>query len=442
MRTTDQILPPHSLEAERCYIGCLLLAPLETLDSRPADPEVFYDLRHRFIYSEISEMAKAGKPVDLITVSQTLRDLGQLETAGGVAYLSSCMDEVPSAANLPYYYDILLDKMVLRKKEAYHKEEIENIRSFSGEISEYLVQSKAKLDSIIESGRVGNDGTMTGKEGANGFIDYAEKMVKNAGAYTGIPTGWRIYDKLTWGLQPGEMNIFGARPATGKTSVLCNVANHVALDLKVPVLIFSYEMTADRIVRRMSCQRARVNSQHLREGVVDERDIHRLGQAASEIANARLFIHDHSGTTTAQMRSIVRDHVRKHGVKLVMVDYLQRVPCQRRDKRNEEVAGVSTDLANMFKDFKVSSLVLAQLNRDSVGQAPKESDLGQSGQIETDADTITLLYKDPEATFVQDKWRYHFLMPKNRDGNCGVAHMLFDRQFTNFETSDDQFWFK
>jgi replicative DNA helicase len=446
VRTVDlskqPVLPPHSIEAEQGYLGCLLLAPESTLESSPLDPSAFYDLRHKMLSEKIIEWSVAGMPIDLVTVSCKLRDAQQLEALGGVAYLSQLMDAVPSAANAPYYRDIIREKAALRAMREYHEESILEIYTFDGEFDKYVAQSRGKFDSVMDVVHQTPVDAMDGKAGAIAFMNEADRLMQNKGAYTGVPTGWKNYDKITWGLQHGQMNVIGARPSTGKTSALCDVVNNAAVVERIPTLVFSYEMTKERIYFRLACQLARVNSKHLKEGVITEGDMSRLNSAISRISSAPIYVIDNSRITVPEMRPIVRHFMKTKGVKLACIDYLQKIPAARgREKKHEEVASVSTDLQDLFKDTGAASLILAQLNRDADEQRPKMSDMGQSGQIETDADTITLLWRDPKFQLDDPFWRYQFMVAKSRDGENGIAHMKFFREHTHFEASDERFKF-
>ena len=435
-------LPPHSIEAEQGILGCFLLAPDESRDRCNIAPDDFYDLRHRELFVVILDTMVAGQPVDMISVSTKLKDLNLLDTVGGVAYLSSLLDAVPSTANLPYYSEIVKEKRYMREKLRFHVEQADKIHSFSGDISSFRAQSAAEFEAIEDILTETTASVVDAKEGSKRFLDYATTMMENRGAFTGIPTGWQRYDEVTWGWQPGEYNIVAARPGHGKTAVLCCAVNNIAVEKRIPSLVFSYEMKADRLIMRLACIRAGVNAKSLKMGELTEMEIYRLQQAITQIAAAPLHIVDSSRVRSGQIKGLIRHYQKAHGVRFVGLDYLQRIPPDTtRDKRNEEVAAISTELANTFKELGVSSCVLAQLNRDADGRCPKESDLGQSGQIETDADTITLLWKDPEAGLVDERWNYKFLIPKNRDGENGVVNMVFNRGITRFEPSGDRFEF-
>lgn len=436
----NELQPIHSQEAEEAYIGCLLLDYDATTEKAPANPDWFYDLRLRTIYEEILTL---GRKVDIILFCQTLRDNKQLEAVGGVVYISSLMDVVPSAANALYYRDIIKEKAALRKLDQWHQLAPKGIREFQGEFDQFVAKTRSEFESILEESEATSVEVMDGLKGAHEFVNEAQHYEALNGAYSGIPTGWKNLDDLTWGLQFGQMNLFGARPSTGKTSILGNVVEHNAIDLHTPCLVFSYEMTARRLIFRLACARAGVNSKLVKQAALTEGDMQKLMLAVDAIKRAPIYIVDCTRITVPEMRPIVRRYMRDKGVKLVAIDYLQKIPAvnQRQDKHHQ-IAEVSGDLQKLFKDTGAASLILAQLNRDAAGQRPKESDIGQSGQIETDADTIILPWRDPNFTFDQAQWAYQFLVPKSRDGEQGVAHMWFTPTLTKFSRSLDRHSFK
>jgi replicative DNA helicase len=287
-------LPPHSLEAEQGVLGCILLSPSENLglclEKLKGGPEVFYDLRHQHLFEVLVEMYDKKEAIDMVTVPQKLKDKNQLEGVGGLAYLASLPDAVPSAANLTYYLDIVREKSLLRKM-------IQTCTGVIGQIFEYEGEVDQLLDGIerdvlrISEERVETD-AHTIKELVHKAINTIEEFHQRQGMLTGISTGYPDLDKLTSGLHGGEMIVIAARPSVGKTSLAMNLAEHVAIDQKLAVGVFSLEMTAESLVLRMLCSRARVNLRDMREGFLAERDFPKLTGAAGKLANAPLFIDD------------------------------------------------------------------------------------------------------------------------------------------------------
>ncbi|MBI4664229.1 MAG: replicative DNA helicase, partial [Verrucomicrobia bacterium] len=318
-------LPPHSLEAEQGVLGCILLSPNEGLgvciEKFRRGSEVFYDLRHRCIFELLVEMFDQKEAIDLITVQQRLKDKHQLEAVGGIAYLSELADHVPSAANLEYYLDIVREKFLLRKM-------IQTCTGVVGRVYEHEGEVDALLDEVerdilrISEDRV-EASSRTIKELVHKAITTIEEFHQRQGMLTGIGTGFPDFDKMTSGLHGGEMIVIAARPSMGKTSLAMNIAEHVAIDQKLAVGVFSLEMTAESLVLRMLCSRSRVNLRNIREGFLAERDFPKLTGSAGKLASAPLFIDDSSGLSILQLRAKARRMYQQYGIKLFVIDYLQ-----------------------------------------------------------------------------------------------------------------------
>jgi replicative DNA helicase len=261
---------------------------------------------------------------------------------------------------------------------------------------------------------------------------------------TGLGTGFPDFDKMTSGLHEGEMIVIAARPSMGKTSLAMNVAEHVALDLRLPVGVFSLEMTADSLVLRMLCSRARVNLRSIRDGFLAERDFPKLTGAAGKMANAPLFIDDSSGLSILQLRAKARRMYQQYGIKLFVIDYLQLLhsTARRAENRQQEIADISSGIKALAKELKVPVIVLSQLNRElekDKNRKPRLSDLRESGAIEQDADLVALLYKpssdDEDAPAEQEAAPVNLLIAKQRNGPTGDVNLTFLKSYTRFESA-------
>ncbi len=444
-------LPPHSIEAEQGVLGCVLLSPHdcmgECIEKLKSGPDIFYDLRHQTLFQTLTEMYDQKQAIDLITLQQRLKNIQQLENVGGLAYLSSLPDAVPSAANLEYYLDIVLEKYLLRKM-------IQTCTGVVGRVFDYEGQVDALLDEVerdilrISEERV-TGASLTIKELVNKAISKIEEYHQTHGMLTGISTGFADFDKMTTGLHEGEMIVIAARPSVGKTSLAMNIAEHVSLELKVPVGVFSLEMTADQLVLRMLCSRSRVNLRNIRDGFLAERDFPKLTGAAGKLAGAPLFIDDSSALSILQLRAKARRMWQQFGIKLFVIDYLQLLnsTSRRAENRQQEIAEISGGIKSLAKELSVPIIVLSQLNRElekrGPGERPRLSDLRESGAIEQDADLVGLLYRetknkdgDDETNEVeQDAIPVKLCIAKQRNGPTGDVDLTFLKSYTRFESA-------
>lgn len=448
-------LPPHSIEAEQGVLGCVLLSPNDTLGETvqkfKAGSEVFYDLRHRTIYELLVEMYDKKEPIDLITVQQRLKDRQQLDAVGGLGYLASLPDAVPTAANLDYYQEIVREKYLLRKMIQTCTEVVGRVYEYEGEIDALLDEVEKDILHISEARVEAESNTI--KDLVRTAIKTIEDYHQRQGALTGLGTGFIDFDKMTSGLHAGEMIVIAARPSLGKTSLAMNIAEHVAVDQRLPVGVFSLEMTAESLVLRMLCSRSRMNLRNIREGFLAERDFPKLTNAAGKLAGAPLFIDDTPGLSILQMRAKARRMWQQYGIKLFIVDYLQLVhsTARRAENRQQEIADISNGIKSLAKELKVPVIVLSQLNREverEKGRKPRMADLRESGAIEQDADLIGLLYKaDPEnrkkaaTDDEEDEGRQqeaipvNLLIAKQRNGPTGDVHLTFLKSITRFESA-------
>lgn len=441
-------LPPYAPDAERGILGCIFLAPNEALGEclrsfRPG-AEAFYDLRHQTIYALMVKMYDDREPIDLITVQQRLRDVGQLDAVGGLTYLNQLADAVPSAANLAYYLEIVLEKHLLRRMLQTCTAVINRVYECEGDVPALLDEVERDILRINEERE--RPETRAIKDLVNTAINTIEELHARQGMLSGVGTGFSDLDKMTSGLHPGEMIVIAARPSMGKTSLAMNMAEHVAIDLKLPVGVFSLEMTAESLVLRMMCSRAEVNLRDVREGFLAERDFPRLTQAAGEIAGAPLVIDDTSGLSILQLRARARRMWQQHQIKLLVVDYLQLLNSETRrgkDNRQQEISEISSGIKALAKELEIPIIVLAQLNREiekDKARKPKLSDLRESGAIEQDADLVGLLYKpsgnDEEESVPRDEpggVPISLLVAKQRNGPTGDVPLVFLKRFTRFK---------
>ena len=442
-------LPPHSPEAEQGVLGCILLSPNDCMgqciEKFKGSEELFYDLRHQTIFKTLQEMYDGRLPIDVITLQQRLKDKQLLEQVGGLAYLSVLPEVVPSAANLGYYADIVQEKYLLRKMIHVCTDVVARVYDYEGQVDVLMDEVERDILRISES-RVQTQ-TNTIKDLVKKAINTIEDFHQRQGTLTGIATGFSDFDKMTTGLHGGEMIVIAARPSMGKTSLAMNIAEHVAIEQKLAVGVFSLEMTSESLVLRMLCSRSRVNLRNVREGFLAERDFPKLTGAAGKLANAPLFIDDSSGLSVLQLRAKARRMHQQYGIKLFVIDYLQLLhsTARRAENRQQEIADISNGIKSLAKELDVPVIVLSQLNRElerEKNRKPRMSDLRESGAIEQDADLIGLLYK-PNADdddgggnpVPDDACAVNLLIAKQRNGPTGDVNLTFLKSYTRFESA-------
>lgn len=441
-------MPPHSPEAEQGVLGCVLLSPNECMgeciEKFKSGTEVFYDLRHQTIFSTLVEMFDSREAIDVITLQQRLKNKQLLEEVGGIAYLAALPDTVPSAANLSYYLDIVQEKFLLRRMIQTCTEVVGRVYDYEGEVDALMDEVERDILRISES-RVQSQ-TTTIKELVKKAINTIEDFHQRQGVLTGVGTGFTDLDKMTSGLHGGEMVVIAARPSMGKTSLAMNIAEYVSIEQRLPVGVFSLEMTSESLVLRMLCSRSRVNLRNVREGFLAERDFPKLTGAAGKLANAPLFIDDSSALSILQLRAKARRMSQQYGIKLFVVDYLQLLhsTARRAENRQQEIADISSGIKSLAKELNVPVIVLSQLNRElerEKNRKPRLSDLRESGAIEQDADVVGLLYtpssddEDSAGSAEQDAVPVNLLIAKQRNGPTGDVNLTFLKSYTRFESA-------
>ena len=442
-------LPPHSPEAEQGVLGCVMLSPNDCMgqciEKFKSEVEVFYDLRHQTIFSALVEMYDSREAIDVITLQQRLKNKQLLEEVGGITYLAALPDTVPSSANLSFYLDIVLEKSLLRKMIHTCTDVVGRVYDYEGEVDALLDEVERDILRISES-RVQSQ-TITIKELVKKAITTIEDFHQRQGVLTGVGTGFADFDKMTSGLHGGEMVVIAARPSMGKTSLAMNIAEYVAIEQRLPVGVFSLEMTSESLVLRMLCSRSRVNLRNVREGFLAERDFPKLTGSAGKLANSPLFIDDSSALSILQLRAKARRMSQQYGIKLFVIDYLQLLhsTARRAENRQQEIADISSGVKSLAKELNVPIIVLSQLNRElerEKNRKPRLSDLRESGAIEQDADVVGLLYKpssgdeEESATAAEeDAVPVNLLIAKQRNGPTGDVNLTFLKSYTRFESA-------
>ncbi len=427
-------LPPHSIEAEQGVLGCILLSPVECLstciEKLKAGSLVFYDLRHKEIYGALIQMQDAGQSIDLITLQQFLKDRQQLEPVGGLAYLASLPDAVPSAANLAYYLEIVREKFTLRKMIGLCTEIVLRAYDHQGEVDKLMDQVEQDLSKLTETEAEASEVHI--RHVMQKIIPVLEKHYSRGSMQLdGLPTGppGNYFDKLIGGIKPTDYVVLGGRPGSFKTTAAMNVVEHLANDYVwweetgefhplaegedqpkpvmrekkgVPVCVFSIEMTAESLGMRMLFARAKVDMAQWKQGFRHAGDDVKLTKALAELAKSNIYIDDCSTQTIGQIAAKARRMARQHGIKLFVLDYVQLVDHDGGNgDRQRELTKISRKIMALKKQLKVPWIVLAQMNRD-IEKAERErkpvmSDLKDCGALEQDCDILMFTYKTPRA---------------------------------------------
>lgn len=438
-------LPPHSIEAEQSVIGGLLLSE-QAWDEVAGriNEEDFYREDHRLLFRGLADLADTSQPRDLVTLTEWLRSRDLLEKAGGGTYLGNLAADIPGAANIRAYADIVRERSIMRQLIRAGDSITSMGFDTQGQSAADLLETAEKeIFSIAERGRRGGEGPM----GLNALLTKAvnriEKLVSQEGSFSGVPTGLAEFDKMTNGLQPADLLILAGRPSMGKTSFAMNIVENVAIKEKVPAAVFSLEMSAEQLVIRMISSWGRIDQTRLRSGRLNEDDWPKITSAIGIMnENAKLFIDDTPALSPGELRARARRLKREHDIGLVVVDYLQlmQVPGTKENRTNE-ISEISRSLKALAKELDVPVIALSQLNRQLEqrdNKRPRMSDLRESGGIEQDADVIIFVYRDEVYNEdSDDKGVAEIIIGKQRNGPLGTARTAFLSHFTRFENLQD-----
>ena len=439
-RVEDLKVPPHSLEAEQSVIGGLML------DNRAWDDiadiineQDFYRHDHALILRSINALAENEQPYDVVTVSEWLGARGELDSIGGLAYLSILANDTPTAVNIKAYANIVREYSILRSLIQVGNEISASAHNADGRPSKELVdEAERKVFLIAEQGAGNRQGFEAINELLGRAVKRVEEMYRSDTALTGISTGFNNFDEKTSGLQKSDLIIIAGRPSMGKTSFAMNLAENAALHNENSVAVFSMEMPGEQLALRMMSSLGRIDSHNLRTGKLDDHDWTRLISSVNMLSKAKLFIDDSAALTPTELRARTRRLKREHGLDLVIVDYIQLMQVGgSTENRATEISEISRSLKALAKELQVPIIALSQLNR-SVEQRPDKrpimSDLRESGSIEQDADVVLFIYRDevynPESN---DKGTAEIIIRKQRNGPIGTVRLSFLGQYTRFE---------
>ena len=435
-------VPPQNVEAEQCVLGAMLIEKeaiskvTELLQARD-----FYKEAHKQIYRRILELFEKNEAVDIVTLTEKLKRYNQLEEVGGLAYISFLVNAVPTAANVSYHAKIIEEKALLRQLISVST----NIASMGYEANdevETIVDRAEKMILEISSRNLGREFTPI-KEILFSAFNRIEKLYSNKGAITGLSTGFTDFDRLTAGLQPSDLILIAARPSMGKTALVLNIAQNVAIRENKCVAFFSLEMSQEQLVQRMLCSEAPIDSQRLRIGALDDKDWRKLVDAADRLNSANIFIDDTPGITVMEMRSKARRLKLENNLQLVIVDYLQLMQgsssSSKNENRQQEISEISRSLKALARELNVPVIALSQLSRSVESRQSKRpmlSDLRESGSLEQDADIVAFLYReDYYDKETENKDVTELIIAKHRNGPVDTVQLLFQKHFTKFVNS-------
>lgn len=432
---TDKVLP-QNIDAEQSVLGALFLdRDVLYKVSRFLRPDDFYLEGHRLIYKAFLELDEAGVPPDLLTVTEKLRQQGNLEKVGGASYVASLAGLVPTVANAEYHARIVEEKSLLRSIISVANR-IAGMGYEGEDEAERLIDEAEKM--LLELGLRRSSSVFSPMDRILVEIfQLIEDRFRNKGKISGVLTGFIDLDRLCCGLQPGDLIIVAGRPAMGKTSFGMTIAHQAALNGRVPTAVFSLEMSKAQLVQRMLCAEAMVDMQKVRSGNLSELDWNKLTEAAARLAGIPLFIDDSPGLSVRQVRAKARRLKAEKGLGLVVIDYLQLLQgSARAENRQQEIAEISRSLKALAKDLEVPVIALAQLSR-SVEQRDKKrpimSDLRESGSLEQDADIVMFIYREeyykPDT---EKKGIAEIIVGKQRNGPTGTVELAFLKEYTRF----------
>jgi replicative DNA helicase len=434
-------LPPFSIEAEQAVLGGLMLdnnAWDQVADVLVEDD--FYRRDHRLIFRAIAHLANNGEPFDAVTLSEWLEQRKELDNVGGLSYLGTLAKNTPTAANVKAYAEIVRERSILRQLiQASNKISTHAYQAEGRTSADILEQAEKLVFDIAERGARGRLEYQGVNQLVTRAIDTIERLFQLENPITGVPTDFKDFDEQTAGLQPSDLIIVAGRPSMGKTTFAMNIAENAAIKHKVPVAVFSMEMSGEQLVMRMLSSLGHIDQHKIRTGKLADDDWPRLTSAVGILSEAPIYIDDTPALTPGDIRARARRIKRDHGLGLIVIDYLQLMhsPVGVRENRATEISDISRNLKALAKELNVPVVALSQLNR-SLEQRPNKrpimSDLRESGAIEQDADLIVFIYRDEvynEDT--AEKGIAEIIVGKQRNGPIGTTRLTFRGQYTRFE---------
>ena len=442
-------LPPQNIEAEQAVLGAIFLNTDALADAMEyVEADDFYRRSHQLLFQAMVDLNNNSEAIDVLTVQNYLSTNNQLDDVGGVAYIAELATSVPTAANAGYYAKIVEEKSMLRRLISTATNIITQANNNDEDVPSLLDSAERQIMDVSE--RKNRSGFREIKDVLNEALNDVDRLSQQSEDITGLPTGYREFDKMTAGLQPDNLIILAARPAVGKTAFALNIAQNVATSTDTSVAIFSLEMSAESLVNRMLCAEGSINANHLRTGQLDEGEWQNLIVAMGALSNTSIFIDDTPGIKMAEIRAKCRRLAKEKGnLGLVVIDYLQLIEGSNKESRQQEVSEISRQLKKLAKELGVPILALSQLSRgveQRQDKRPVLSDIRESGSIEQDADIVAFLYRDDyyergdsksdddedDEPLNQDVGEVELIIEKNRAGARGTVKLLFIKSYNKF----------
>lgn len=429
-------IPPQNLDAEQSVLGAMLIDHEAVLRATEiVRPQDFYRDAHKHIFEVMLDLSERGEAIDLITVTEELRQREFLDQVGGTAYVAGLANLVPTAANIEYYARIVEEKSLLRM-----------LISVSTRIASMGYEGSEEIDALLDraeqmifelSQRKVQTGFTPIRTILMDTFQRIEDLYNNKGQITGVPSGFTDLDRLTSGFQSSDLIIVAARPSMGKTALCTNFCQNAAIRKNLPAAIFSLEMSKDQLVQRILCGEAMVDQQKVRSGQLNEADWTKLSQAAGPLSTAPIFIDDNPGISVMEMRAKARRLKAEKGLSLIVIDYLQLMNSSRKtENRQQEISEISRSLKGLARELSVPVIALSQLSRaveQRSDKKPMMSDLRESGSLEQDADLVMFIYRDeyynPES---EKRGIAEIVIAKQRNGPVGSVELGFLKEFTKF----------
>lgn len=434
-------LPPQSIEIEQSLLGCLMLdqdAIIKIADL--VKPKDFYKGTHEEIFNAILSLYGKREPIDIVSVTNKLEESGKLEEIGGVSYLTTLVNTVPTAAHVVHYAKVVQKKAILR-----------NLISAAANVTEMGYHEEQDIDQLLDKAQqeifgISQNYTLENfthvKPVLEEAFDRIDELHKNTGKLRGIPTGFTKLDNKMAGLQKANLIILAARPSIGKTTLVLDIARHVAVEEKIPVGIFSLEMSKEELIDKFMCAQGQVDLWKLRTGKLssegDDNDFTRISHAMAALSEAPLYIDDAASSNVMQIRTMARRLQAEHGLGLLVIDYLQLMQGSgRSESRTQEVGEISRSLKGLARELNIPIIALSQLSRaieSRADQYPKLSDLRESGSIEQDADVVWFIHREDKIKKDSDKKNIaKIIIAKHRNGPVGETELYFNSNYVSFQ---------
>jgi len=430
-------LPPQNLEAEMAVL-CSMLIEEEAISYaiEILNEDSFYKEAHKIIFNAIVSLYNKSRVADIVTLIDELKKRGALEDVGGINYLTSLTTSVPTAANVRHYAKIVKEKSLLRNLIASATTIVSEAYEAQEDADDLLDKAERMIFEITSKKIEG--GFVSLKEIIKDSIETIDSLYQRKTNITGIPTGFHDFDRLTAGLQPSDLIVVAGRPSMGKSAFAASVSEHVGVTEKLPVAIFSLEMSKEQLVQRMLCSHARVDANKVRTGFLSQSDWPRLTNAAGKLSEAPIYIDDSPALSILELRGKARRLKSQHDVQLIIVDYLQLLQSPTRaENRQQEIADISRSLKSLAKELNVPLVAISQLSRGPErreDRRPQLADLRESGAIEQDADVVTLLFREEFYTPTEEnRGVAELTIAKQRNGPTGMVTLTFIKEYTRFE---------